>query len=413
MTPPPSCSRDRAAIAARARDGFRAAFGSEAGALAFAPGRVNLIGDHTDYADGLVMPMAIGWGCVAAGAPGRPGRLRLRAIDLDDAAELDIGRPLEPGDQAPVGSWASMVGGVFEGMRRALASADAALLDGLDIAITCDVPNGGGLSSSAAVEVSTATLIEAIAGVRLDPATKARICQRAEHEFVGMPCGIMDQLISITGRADHAVLIDCRSLSTTPIPLPSPERAVVLALASRVSHRLSESEYPRRVAACRAAADVLTPGRGIGGLRDVTLEQLDASPLARERIEGAVTERDAAMHVISENIRVARAAETAADGDVEGLGRLMSESHRSLSDLYRVSCAEVDELQRIAIAQPGTYGARMTGGGFGGFVVVLADAASADRVASETRRAYLASRGLDCQPITLLAGDGAAVLPIP
>tara|TARA_R110000782_G_scaffold57258_34_gene119888 strand:- start:3070 stop:4206 length:1137 start_codon:yes stop_codon:yes gene_type:complete len=353
-----------------------ARFSSKPTAAVWAPGRVNLIGDHVDYQRGLVLPMAIGLGCACAAAPGGvPGRLRIASERFSEVWEGDARVALEPGEAMPVGHWASYAAGVVAelAVRGGLEGV------GLDLALSSSVPIGSGLSSSAAVEVSVAWAVAGLWELALEPLELARLCQRAEHRFAGTPCGLMDQAVGVLGRAGHAVLFDCLSERAEWVPIP--EHARWFVVDTGVRHRLADGAYAERRARTERAAAAL----GVSDLRSVTPEELC------DRLRGLEAEAaDAARHVVSEIDRVRSAAAALRAGDLSAVGQLMDESHASLRDLLRVSCPELDAVVRVCRSVPGVLGARMTGGGFGGCVVVLADAASdeglADRLSAGFRR---------------------------
>ena len=262
------------------------------------------------------------------------------------------------------------------------------------------LPFGGGLASSAALEVATATLLEAMTGQALDPIEKALLCQRAEHEFAGVPCGIMDQFTSILAQKDHALLLDCRSRTTTPVAMTDPT-VTVLIINTNVRHKLAESEYAKRRSQCENAARVLK----VAALRDATLEALEA---ARRQMEPVVFRR--ARHVISENQRTLEAAQAIQSFDWDTVGRLMYDSHKSLREDYEVSCPELDTV--VAIAQGigaagGVIGCRMTGGGFGGCAVSLVKTDAAPRIIHALDEAYEKRTGL--QPIIFTSRPAAGV----
>jgi galactokinase len=351
MAPPPK------AVAARARSAFRDRFGDEPALVAIAPGRVNLIGEHTDYNGGFVLPMAIDRVTAVAVAPGtRAGRWRVHAADLGQDAELIVSSPLVPGAQ---GLWVGYIAGVAAGFQDMM---EDPALPPLDLAIASSVPVGSGLSSSAAVEVAVATALEGILDAPLERLGKALLCQHAEHEFAGVPCGLMDQLASVMGRAGHALLIDCRSNEAAPIKLPRREQAVTLVIDSGVRHELAASEYAKRRAACESAAAKL----GCAQLRDAT-----GQDIARLGASMTDEERRCAGHVVLENGRVLEAVETLRSGDLPAFGRLMRASHASLRKEFRVSCPELDAIVDELSEMPGVFGARMTGAGFGGCAVAL------------------------------------------
>jgi galactokinase len=322
-----------------------------------APGRVNLIGEHTDYNDGWVLPMAIRFDTVVAGAAREDRRVRVRSQNLNEGAEFDLDTPGSP----QRGIWLDYV----EGVARALESRGVRLR-GADLLIQSDVPVGAGLSSSAALEISVGLALVSLAGMEIDPVSLALAGQQAEHEYVGTRSGIMDQFIATLGRADHALLIDCRSLEATHIPLDTSEVAVVIC-DTQVKHELASSEYNTRRAECERGVDILREVMPeTRALRDVSVANFERfSPLLPEPI------RQRCRHVVTENQRTLDAAEALRNGDLEATGKLMGLSHRSLRDDYEVSSPELDLLVDIAGMARGVLGARMTGGGFGGSTVNL------------------------------------------
>jgi galactokinase len=326
-----------------------------------APGRVNLIGDHTDYNEGFVLPLAIDRECVVRWEP---------AEDGVSASSAD----------GPPG-WERYVGGVA----RSLAERGWPATP-VHASVTSNVPIGAGLSSSAALEVALALALCDAAGFELPPLELALACRRAEQLATGVPTGIMDQLASIFGRRGRALLIDCRSLEVRPVPLP--DGLAVLAVHSGVTRSLEGTAYAERRAACEAAAARLR----LRSLRDATPEQVAADPRAR--------------HVVSENARVLAAAAALEAGDVETLGRLLGESHASLRDDYEVSTPELDLLVE-ALTGAGAYGARLTGAGFGGCVVALAPEADTGEVSAAATARYRAETGLEPQSFVCRAADGA------
>jgi galactokinase len=324
-----------------------------------APGRVNLIGEHTDYNDGYVLPMAIDLGTFVAIARRADRKLRVWSLNLKESIELDLDR-LGSGHR---GTWLDYV----EGIASALISRGA-FLSGADIALKSDVSIGGGLSSSAALEVALAFALISISGSRIGKLAVALAGQTAEHRHVGIQCGIMDQFASVHALKGHAILLDCRSLEAKNIPLGLHEHQIVIC-DSRVRHTLASSEYNRRRQDCELGVKLLSEVLpGIHALRDVTLAELEAN---RSVMPEPVLRR--CRHVISENERTLKAADALAHGDLDAMGRLMYASHRSLRDDYEVSCRELDLLVQSALAHPGVLGARMTGGGFGGCTVNLVE----------------------------------------
>jgi galactokinase len=333
-------------------DAFRKRFGSADGVRVFrAPGRVNLIGEHTDYNLGFVLPVALDLATSVAAAPSPDGKLRIHSEDRGETKEFDaaaIGDDLKPSHD-----WTDYPVGVARQLAMMGVKVDAT-----NLLIRSTVPEGSGLSSSAALEVSSALAF--LRGREMDSLQVAKLCQSAERNFVGMPCGIMDQYISVFGRDHSAVEIDCRSLTHRYVTLP--EGIAFIAVNTMVKHALAGSAYKDRVAECKAACRPL----GASSLRDVTPEQFAAS---ESRLPEPVRRRG--RHVVTEDARVNRFVEAAARGDVACMGRLMVESHRSLQHDYEVSCAELDFLVDAALSLDGVYGARMTGGGFGGCTVTL------------------------------------------
>ncbi|MES1204368.1 MAG: galactokinase [Pseudomonadota bacterium] len=345
-------------------EAFERRFGGSPRWIAAAPGRVNLIGEHTDYNGGFVLPMAIDRYAIVAAAPSRdtpagpPGtapRVRIHSAALDASVDLFLDDSLRPGEP----TWANYVRGVVSGFqKRDLAPAN------IDAVIVSDVPLGGGLSSSAALEVATATLLEAATGTTLDPREKARLCRQAEHDFAGVPCGLMDQLASVMGVEAGALLIDCQFETITVVPFADPDVSVLIC-NTNIKHALANGAYSRRRAECAEAARQL----GVSSLRDASPEMVEA---ARGIFDPVVRRR--ARHVVTENARTLAAAKHLEARDFTKVGELMFESHRSLKDDFEVSCHELDVLVDVAAEigdGGGVFGARMTGGGFGGCTVTL------------------------------------------
>jgi len=330
--------------------------------VVIAPGRVNLIGEHTDYNDGLVMPCAIDRGLRIAVVPRAGGRCLVSSDRGGPAAAIDLDQPLVPGRA----DWARYVEGTLAGFQRLGWRVPA-----FEAVITADLPAGGGLSSSAALEVGIATAVEMLCGRRLDPIEKALLCQRAEHEFAGVPCGIMDQFAVTLARRGHALLIDCRSRVVEHVPLG--EGVAVLVIDSGVKHALADGAYAARRRECESAAVRL----GVPALRDVALADW---PAAERRLPDP--ERRRARHVVTEIARVVDFAAAARAGDWITAGRLMNASHASLRDDFEVSCRELDLICDSVAGLAGVWGCRMTGGGFGGCAVVLVEASRAAAIAA-------------------------------
>ncbi len=364
-------------LAQSAAEQFAAVYGRRPRWMAAAPGRVNVIGEHTDYNQGFVLPMAIDRYTVIAAAPSANGaqQVQLRSTVGDSTADLDLRQPVKPSAK---GTWSNYPVGVIAGfLARGLAPG------GFEALIHSTVPLGGGLSSSAALEVATATLLEAMTGQRLDPAEKALLCQKAEHDFAGMPCGIMDQFVSVLGKEDHLLLLDCRSRKPELVPMTDPAVAILIA-NTNVKHQLTGGEYAQRRAQCEQAARVL----GVPSLREASAEMLEG---ARGQMAPVVYRR--ARHVVSEIERTVHAAEAVRAANWPTVGQLMYASHSSLRDDYEVSCEELDAVVEIAEAlgpKGGVLGCRMTGAGFGGCAVALvrtqAVAGISERLAAEYER---------------------------
>lgn len=382
----------------RAVERFRRYFGASPCWVAAAPGRVNLIGEHTDYNAGLVLPMAIDRWCLAVARPASESRSRIRAHDLKETAQLSLSELLERGPEPRSGmpGWASYVAGAIIEHAGALGVSQ---LPELDLLITSTVPSGGGLSSSAALETAGAIVLEAAVGRKADPIDRALSCQRAEHLWAGVPCGLMDQIASSCGVEDHALLIDCRDSSVSPTPLPTESEAVILVVNSGVHHELASGEYARRRAACERAAAKL----GVSSLRELEGGGGTRSALLDDEESRCV------RHVVTEIERVHAAAAALGAGDLERFGRLMLESHTSLRDDYRVSCRELDEIVELAMGVDGVLGVRMTGGGFGGCAVVLCRGEAESELAGQLPQRYLESTGARCSVERVRAVSGASV----
>lgn len=361
-----------------------------------APGRVNLIGEHTDYNEGFVMPAAIGFETIALAAPRPDRRLVVHSLNVDETRTFDL-----DGGDGPTGTWSDYVRGVaavLEGSGRRLC--------GADLLVSSDVPLGSGLSSSAALEVSTALALLGTSGIELDRLEVARLCQQAENEFVGMRCGIMDQFVSCFGRAGHAVMLDCRSLEHRAVPLPAGVRLVICN--SMVKHSLAGSEYNTRRAECEAGVRHFAGSAGkVASLRDVTVDDLERHGAGLDEVV-----RRRCRHVITENARVEGAAAALVRGDLATVGRLMAESHRSLRDDYEVSCAELDLLVSLADTVNGVYGSRMTGGGFGGCTVHLVRGEQVDEVRHVVGTGYEEATGRKPDIHVCEASDGAGRLDV-
>lgn len=379
----------------RALASFVGAFDATPDILVQAPGRVNLIGEHTDYNDGFVLPCAIDFQTVVATRVRDDALVRVVAADFNQA--LDEFRLDAPIAHKPRQPWANYVRGVF-----AVMAARGLPLRGMNLSIAGDVPRGAGLSSSASLEVAVGLAIQHTSGLdALSRTELARIAQQAENDFVGCQCGIMDQLISAQGSAGHALLIDCRDLSTTPVPVP--EGTAILIVHSNVRRGLVDSAYNERRAQCSEAAAHL----GVASLRDATRDALEA---ARDTLDDACWRR--ARHVLTENERTVASAQALRDGDLVTLGRLMAHSHRSMRQDFEITVPAIDRLVDIlqhAIGPQG--GARMTGGGFGGCVVAVLPETAVPQAVAAVQAQY---RSPDGQPGTVhvtIPVDGAQRVP--
>jgi galactokinase len=343
---------------------FRQRFGGEPGGIVRAPGRVNLIGDHTDYCEGFVLPLAVDRECLVAARPTGDDRVVARSVDGPDVERF--------------------VAGVLEAL-----IATGVTPAGVEIDVASSVPLGSGLSSSAALAVALTIALAKVAGTALDPLTVARVAREGETRATGVETGLMDQLASVFGVEDHALLIDCRTFAIEPIRLPS--ALAVLVVNSGLPRTVAGSEYARRRDACEAAARQL----GLRALRDAALDQVRDDPLAR--------------HVVTENHRVRAAAEALRTGDVGALGPLLLQSHASLRDDYRVSTPELDLLVD-ALVDAGALGARLTGAGFGGCVVALVQRNHADDVAAKASLAYQRATRIVPTAFVVRAVAGAGVV---
>jgi galactokinase len=378
----------------RTSEFFRRCFGHAPRWVVAAPGRVNLIGEHTDYNEGFVLPMAIERYILIAGSTNPGPEVTLHSVTPGETATFSIRPKVEPGEPG----WSNYLRGVIAGFQKLGKKFPA-----FDAVIESNLPFGGGLASSAALEVATATLLEAMTGKTLDPIEKAVLCQRAEHDFAGVPCGIMDQFTSILGQENHALLLDCRSRTTTPVAMTDPS-VTVLIINTNIRHKLAESEYAKRRSQCEAAARALK----VPALRDATIEGLEA---ARGQLDPIVFRR--ARHVISENERTLQTARAIQASDWAAASRLMYASHASLRDDYEVSCPELDTVVGIAQAmgdEGGVIGCRMTGGGFGGCAVSLVKTNAVQRITRSLDAAYEKKTGTQASIFSSRPAAGARIL---
>ena len=356
---------------------FEHHIGTAATVIVRAPGRVNLLGGHTDYNEGYVLPVAIDRAAWLAVGPRADGYAHVLALDMGSS------RGFRPDRVPPAGGgWADYPCGV------AWALAEANLpLGGMNAVLASDVPIGAGLSSSAAVEVAFARAWQAIDGFELGCTQMALLCQRAESEYVGVHCGVMDQMASVWGQREHALLLDCRSLEVEPVPIPA--EAAIVVVDTGVRRELASTEYNRRREECEKAVEILSANLPhVVGLRDVTLQELLQW---RHTLPKLLLKR--ARHVVTANARVLEAAQSLRVGDLQAVGAAMRECHESLRDDYEVSSPELDLLAETAWDVPGCYGARLTGAGFGGCVVALVQEDAVDSLSRQVGKAYSDSFG--------------------
>ena len=368
--------------------------GRGAGGAVQAPGRVNLIGEHTDYNDGFVLPIAIERRTVAVFAPRDDRIVTFASLQADADASVDLDAEITPGEPA----WANYATGVAAGLL-----ARGTSLVGVDVLFDSTVPIGGGLSSSASLEVAAALALLTVAGAeRPSDHELALICQQCEHEFAGAPCGIMDQSIAIMGRAGRALLLDCRTGETKHVPFDDPS-LVVLVADTQVKHAIADGGYAARRDQCYAAAEKL----GVTMLRNA-----DEATVREAGESGTLADKELmrARHVVGEIARTLEACEAMEAGDFATFGQLMYASHASLRDDYEVSCEELDVIVEIARDCEGVYGARMTGGGFGGCAIVLAETDRADAIAETIAAGFASKFGAPCPLFATRAANGASVL---
>jgi galactokinase len=373
---------------------FEAEFSRRPEVAALAPGRVNLIGEHTDYSEGLVLPCAIDRHTLALAAPRADERFRVLALDLGERAEFSVGALERRGD------FSDYVQAVVFGLAGRGLSAG-----GLDLLVTSQVPLGAGLSSSAALGLAVIGAIDRVAGLGLDPITRAECVHHGESEFVGVKCGILDQFASALGRRGHALRIDCRTRSVEPVALEG-EQLALLVMHSGVERALAAGAYRERVAECAAAVAGARRARvrdtDVRTLRDLAPADL---PALADVLEPLLLRR--ARHVISENARVDTFCEAMIAGDHAGLGVLMAESQASLRDDYEVSIAELDALCEIAASVPGVVGSRLTGAGFGGCTLHLVEPDHLDEAAEQISSGFQDRFGRRPASYALQTSDGA------
>ena len=380
-------------IITQARDAFASVFEGQADVVVQAPGRVNLIGEHTDYNEGFVFPAAIDRWAVVAARSRADSRVRIYSAMHEEVAEFGVDDVLEA-----QGSWADYPKGVVREFQKLGHS-----LCGFDAAIVGNVPMGAGLSSSAAVEMAVGMGLVALNRIEISGPDLALLGQRAENHFVGVNCGIMDQFISANGQAGHALFLDCRDLSFELVPLFGDDVQIVIC-NSGVTRGLTDSAYNDRRSACESGVSRLARAMGtdIRALRDVSMEVLDV-------YGGALSETvlKRCRHVITENERTQRAVALLKDGDLSGFGQLMVASHESLRDDYEVSGKELDLLVEIALNVPGVFGARMTGAGFGGCTVNIVERDAVPALTDAINNRYPRATGLTPEIYVCSAVNGA------
>ena len=358
-----------------------------------APGRVNLIGEHTDYNDGFVLPTAIGFYTRIAIAPRDDGKLVLRSTEFPESFDFDVAHL----PQRKLGAWCDYVLGVAQALVH-----NGCSFGGASLLVHGEVPIGAGLSSSAALEVASAMALLSRSEGKLSLRSIAKLCQSAENNFVGARVGIMDQFVSCFGQEGHALLLDCRSLDFELVRVPEAVRCVISN--TMVKHELSGGEYNRRREECEQGVALLSRFyAGIKALRDVSPDQLAAHS---DALPPVIYKR--CRHIVEENVRVIQAVQSFRGADLPRLGSLMHDSHCSLRDLYEVSCRELDIMVESAQGLPGFYGGRMTGGGFGGCTVNLVESAEAEAFAQQLAERYRQRTGISPDVYICSPANGAA-----
>lgn len=368
---------------------FAQQFGAKAAFIARAPGRINIIGEHTDYNDGFVLPAAIEQATYVAGRARADDKVTLQSLDFNSVASFTLDQLRDK----TLPHWTEHLRGVLWVLQQ-----EGHPLRGMDLTLTGNVPPGAGFSSSAALEIAILEMVSALFGLSLTQQQKALLGVQVEHRFIGVRTGNMDQMISAMGQADHALLIDCRSLEVKPVPVP--KGVTLLALDTGKRRELVNSEYGKRREQCEEAARLL----GVRSLRDVTPEQLAAQ--ANKLPE--VIERRAA-HVVNENVRTLATVEALNKGELVTVGKLLNEGHVSLRDLFEISIKELDIMAELAQQEPGCYGARMMGGGFGGAILAMVEDAAVPHFTDVVARAYNAATHLKAYIYATKAGPGSSV----
>ena len=378
-----------------AKSGLQTTFAVEATHIAAAPGRVNLIGEHIDYCDGFVLPFALEQNIIIAASPNATSTVRLASSLGGGTVEIHVSGEIPEAEP----KWANYPRGVMQYFREQTNCT----LPGFDAYITSNVPSGGGLSSSAAFELATATLLEGLTGIKLDTKTKALLCQKAEHNYAHCPCGIMDQFASAFGEKDRLVMIDCQSGEPTLVPFENPDLTVIVANTC-VAHELSDGGYASRRKATEDGLQTI----GKSSWRQVSMADVDA---AKEQMGDVVYQRS--RHVVGEIQRTIDAAKALEANDFDTLGSLMYASHASLRDDFEVSCAELDIMVEIAQSlgkTGGVIGSRMTGGGFGGSTVTLCESSKANSIVAAMTSQYTERTGITPEIFLSRPSQGARLL---
>ena len=358
--------------------------------VARAPGRINIIGDHTDYNEGLVFPMILDRAIYVAVRPITGEQHHVRSENFDETVSFDV----DTLPAFPHGHWSVYVGGILLYVSPGTA---------VEMLIAGDVPLGAGLSSSAALEMATGMALETVMGATLDPVTMAKIGQRVEHEYIGVKCGLMDQMVSRIGRSGHAFLLDCRSFEWVHVPVAT-AKACFIVVNSNVKRALASSKYNERRQQCARALEWFQrSAESYKSLRDVTASDVTQARYTMPEVLLART-----RHVVEENERVLEAADALSRGEWNALGYLLTASHTSLRDLYDVSCKELDSLVEAALGINGVYGARMMGGGFGGCTINLVDRTAVEDFEVSIRRAYRKAHRRECSILKVGPGLEAA-----
>ncbi|NLY89831.1 MAG: galactokinase [Firmicutes bacterium] len=368
-----------------------------------APGRVNLIGEHTDYNEGFVLPVAVDFSLFLAARRRKDRQVKAYAVDRQELVSFSLEDSFSYDHDH---RWSNYLQGVLRVLQHACARAESGEeLPGIEVAFTGKIPPGAGLASSAALEVATALAVQELNGLSFDRPALARICQQAENEFAGVNCGIMDQFVSLLGKAGHALFLDCRSLEYRQLPLELGEYRLLLC-QSGVRHTLADSEYNRRRRDCEEGTAFFSRRfPEIKSLRDLTLTQLET---CREEINPVLYRR--LLHVLSENLRVEESVAALEARDLKTFGVLLNASHDSLRYLYEVSCAEIDLLVELAREVPGVLGTRLTGGGFGGCTISLVQEDAVEDFSRRVLTNYQQQTGITPVLYEITAAGGAELI---